>query len=352
MSLTIGDVDDFNRRPRARSLQKPSLRRGSVPQPDTRAVDWEQLALPMMTPVSGTVSLITPSYREDLERSVLLFDSIDRHVRSFERHYVIVHDDDLSLFKSFHRGRRVVLPASDFLPRWLRQVPRLRWRNRQYWWSLKARPVSGWHTQQLVKIEAAARLPEDRFCLIDSDNVFFRDFDVATLANPNILPVHVYRNGAGEHRPRHLKWVQTAHQLLGLEAPSFPADDYIDQIIVWDKAIINAMTARIEALSHRDWAETLCRVRNFSEYMIYGTFITREASLVDRYRVTTDSFCRTYWDDDALRERDIAAMLKSAAPHEVALCVQSFNPTPLSVISRALRAFEASPIEAPRLKSA
>ena len=295
---------------------------------------------------------MTPSYREDLERSALLFGSVDRHVTSFERHYVIVNDDDLPLFRPFHRGRRVVLPASDFLPRWLHRVPRLRRRNRRYWWSTRARPVSGWHTQQLVKIQAAASLPEDRFCVIDSDNVFFRDFDVATIANPNILPVHVYRNGVGEHRPRHLRWVRTAHRLLGLEAPSFPADDYIDNIIVWDKAIVNAMIARIEALSRREWAEALCRVRNFSEYTIYGTFITREASLAGRFEVTTDSFCRAYWDDDALGERDIMAMLKSAAPHEVALCVQSFNPTPLSTISRALRAFEAQPTDAPRRKSA
>jgi len=307
---------------------------------------------PMMTPAAGTVSLITPSHREDLGRSAMLFDSIDRHVTSFERHYVIVHDEDLALFRPFDRGRRVVLPASEFLPRWLREVPRLRWRNRQYWWSIKAWPVSGWHTQQLVKIQAAACLPEDRFCVIDSDNVFFRDFDVAAVASPNILPVHIYRDGAGEHRPRHLKWVRTAHRLLGLEEPSFPADDYIDQIIVWDKAIINAMTARIEALSRRGWVETLCRARNFSEYMIYGTFVVREASLAGRFRITTDSFCRTYWDDDSLHERDVVAMLRSAAPHEVALCIQSFNPTPLSTISRALQAFEAQPVEAPRLKSA
>jgi hypothetical protein len=286
---------------------------------------------------------------------VLLFESIDRHVKSFERHYVIVHDDDLPLFRPYHRDRRVVLPASDFLPQWLHQVPRLRWRNRQYWWSFRGWPVSGWHTQQLVKIQAAKTLPEDRFCLIDSDNAFFRDFDVMTIGAPNVLPVHVYRNGAGDHRPRHLKWVQNAHNLLGLEEPSFPADDYIDQIIVWDKAIVNAMTARIEERSGRHWAETLCRIRNFSEYMIYGIFITREAALKDRFTVTLDSFCRSYWDDDALGEDNILAMLQSAPPHEVALCIQSFNQTPLTTIRRALQTYDARdirPPEMPRLKSA
>jgi hypothetical protein len=291
----------------------------------------------------GTVSLITPSYRGDLERSALLFESVDRHVKSFERHYVIVHDEDLDLFKPFHQGRRVVLPVSEFLPKWLREIPHLRWRKRQYWWSFRSMPVSGWHTQQLVKIQAASTLPEDRFCLIDSDNAFFRDFDASTVANPHILPVHVYRNGAGEHRPRHLRWVQTAHQMLGLEEPSFPANDYIDQIIVWDKSIVNAMIGRIEALSGRNWTETLCRVRNFSEYMIYGTFITREAGMEGRFAVTTDSFCRTYWDDESLSKADILTMMDEAAPQEVAICIQSFSPTLVSTIRESLQEFDARP---------
>jgi hypothetical protein len=241
-----------------------------------------------------------------------------------------------------------VLPVSDFLPGWLREIPYLRWRKRQYWWSFRSKPLSGWHTQQLVKIQAASSLPEDRYCLIDSDNAFFRDFDVSTIAPPNLLPVHVYRNGAGEHRPRHLAWVQSAHHLLGLEEPTFPADDYIDQIIVWDKSMLKTMIARIETLAGREWAEALSRVRNFSEYMIFGTFALREPEMKDRFKITTDSLCRTYWDDDLLSKTDILSMLDTAAPHEVAICIQSFNRTPLAVIRESLRDFDARPAQPQR----
>jgi uncharacterized protein DUF6492 len=296
----------------------------------------------------GTVSLITPSHRGDLERCALSFESIDRHVKSFERHYVIVNDEDLEAFKPFHKGRRVVLPVSQFLPGWLHEFSLFRWRKRRYWWSFRAKPVSGWHIQQLVKIQAVSSLPEDRYCLIDSDITLFRDFDVSTIANPNTLPVHVYRNGVGDHRPNHLKWVEAAHRMLGLEDPVFPADDYIDQIIVWDKSIVNAMIARIEALSGREWAETLCRARNFSEYMIYGTFLSRESSMQELFTITTDSYCRTYWDKEILGKADILGMLESAAPHEIAICIQSFNPTPLSTIRESLKEFDARPAKMPQ----
>lgn len=302
---------------------------------------------------TGTVSLLTPSHRGDIERCALLFESVDRHIKSFERHYVIVNDEDVAAFKPFHQGRRVVLPVSEFLPDWLHEFSLFRWRKRRYWWSFRAKPVSGWHIQQLTKIQAVASLPEDRYCLIDSDITLFRDFDAATIATPHPLPLHVYRNGVGDHLPNHQKWVESAHQLLRLEQPAFPTDDYIDQIIVWDKALINAMIARIEALTGGDWAEALCRNRNFSEYMTFGTFLTRETAMQDRYRITTDSFCRTHWDAKPLSKSDILGMLEAAEPHEIAICIQSFNPTPLATIREALDEFDARPTRTPQwLKTA
>ena len=44
------------------------------------------------------VALMTPTYRGDLERFELLCESIDRFVSGYERHYVIVNDDDVPYF--------------------------------------------------------------------------------------------------------------------------------------------------------------------------------------------------------------------------------------------------------------
>jgi hypothetical protein len=45
-----------------------------------------------------TSGLITPTYRPDLGRCALLCESVDRHVTSFAKHYLIVADDDVRLF--------------------------------------------------------------------------------------------------------------------------------------------------------------------------------------------------------------------------------------------------------------
>lgn len=288
------------------------------------------------TNTQGSVSLITPTYRGDYERSILLFESVDRFVTSFERHYVIVSDEDFPLFERFHGGRRVVMRASELLPTWLHEIPLLRWRRRRYWWSFHAKPVSGWHTQQLVKIKAAATLPEDRYCLIDSDNAFFRPFDVSALAPPQPLILRVDHGRVDDELASHKTWTTTACRVLGLPEPRFPSDDFIDQIVVWDRRIVQAMIARIEAVTKRDWAEALCQARDFSEYMTYGCFVMGDTALRDAAQISTESFACTHWDADPLTRDAIIAMLDKAQPKQVSLCIQSFNTTPISDIRAAL----------------
>ena len=124
---------------------------------------------------TNPVALLTPTYAPHLELCTLLCESVDRHVTSFAKHYLLVPDCDLALFSRFASDRRVVIPASAFLPRWLRPLPRMfRRKRRQFWWSLRAKPVSGWHVQQLLKIAATIALPHQRFCILDCDIVLFR----------------------------------------------------------------------------------------------------------------------------------------------------------------------------------
>ena len=294
------------------------------------------------------VALITPSHRGDIERFVMLIDSMDRHVRRRGRHYVIVRDEDRPLFAPYGSRDRLILPTSQFLPRSLVPIPVLEWRGRRYWWQIGARPVSGWHTQQIVKIQAAATLPEERYCLIDSDNIFFRDFDLAAIAAPHRVPMLVHSLGVTKDSPRHIQWVKSAHRLLGLEAPTFPTDDFIDQMIVWDKATVQAMVARIAEATGRHWVAALCREREYSEYMIYGSFVANSPAAAERHAPTTQGFCRAYWDGDRLTQDDILGMLSKAPSREVALCVQSFGETPLSTIRTSLQTFRSFEASRPR----
>jgi hypothetical protein len=283
------------------------------------------------------VALLTPTYGRDLELCTLLCESVDRHVAAFSKHYLLVPDCDLSSFCRFESERRSVLPASRFLPKWLRPLPRFVQRNRrQYWWSFRARPVSGWHVQQFLKIAAAIALPHPRYCILDSDVVFFRDFDLSRFEYPNSIPLLNIPDEVTSSHLRHSHWVETTHRLLGLRAPGLPASDFIGHIIFWDQQTVAAMVSKIEAVSGLDWIEALCRTQEFSEYMLYGYFAQSDARFAGRHNLTSSTPCVSYWDSPSLGQGELNQLLRGADQHDVAFSVASFSGTPVEIIRAAI----------------
>ena len=287
------------------------------------------------------VALLTPTYRQDLELCTLLCESVDRHVTSFSTHYLLVPDADVGLFTPLARAHRVVMPASWFLPSWLRPLPRLvQHKRRQFWWSLRTMPLSGWHIQQILKIAACIELPSERYCILDSDIVFFRDIDLARFDAPNPVPLLTRSNEVTQDMPRHARWAETSHQLLGLPTPTLPADDYIGHIIFWDQETVRALAARIETTNGMSWTEALCRVREFSEYLLYGSFVRHERTFSDAHVPVSDTPCVSYWDDSTLGEAELAQLLSGAGPDDVAFSIASFSGTPVAAIRAALKEHE------------
>jgi hypothetical protein len=283
------------------------------------------------------VALLTPTYGRDLELCTLLCESVDRHVSSFSRHYLLVPDSDVPLFSRFETERRSILPASQFLPKWLRPLPRLVQRKRrQYWWSFRTKPVSGWHVQQFLKIAATISLPYQRYCILDSDIVFFRDFDLSRFEYPTAIPLLNMPNRVTSDQIRHSHWVETTHQLLGLPMPPLPASDFIGHIIFWDQQTARAMTSKIEAVTNLCWVEALCRTRGFSEYMLYGYFAQSDASFSNRHIVTPSTPCVSYWDQPKLSQGELNQLLRHADKDDVAFSVASFSGTPVQTIRAAI----------------
>jgi hypothetical protein len=283
------------------------------------------------------VALLTPTYGRDLELCTLLCESVDRHVASFSKHYLLVPDCDLPLFAHFESERRCVLAASKFLPPWLRPLPRVVQRKRrQYWWSLRTKPVSGWHVQQLLKIEAVISLPHARYCILDSDVVFFRDFDLSRFECPNSIPLLDIPDEVTADQPRHSRWVETSHRLLGFPVPELPASDFIGHIIFWDQQTIRAMAKRIEQVTGLEWAEALCRTREFSEYMLYGYFVRHDGRFASSHALRSRTQCHSYWDQPKLSEDELKQLFRGADESDVAFSVASFSGTPVQTIRSAI----------------
>jgi hypothetical protein len=302
------------------------------------------------------VALLTPTYGRDLELCTLLCESVDRHVTSFSKHYLLVPDSDLPLFAHFESERREVIPASRFLPDWLRPLPRvIQRKRRQYWWSFRTKPVSGWHVQQYLKIAATMSLPYERYCILDSDIVFFRDFDLSQFQYPNPIPLFSLPDEVISSQPRHSRWVETSHELLGLPTPPLPASDFIGHIIFWDRQTTHAMVSQIETVTNLHWIEALCRTREFSEYMLYGYFVQNDARFSGAHRLTSSTQCVSYWEQPKLGKSELNEFLRSANQDDVAFSIASFSGTPVQTIRAAIKERETTRVpvstsrETPRL---
>jgi hypothetical protein len=287
------------------------------------------------------IALITPTYSHDFERCSLLCESVDRYVTSFTRHYLIVPDDEVALFAKLASERRLVVPVSELLPRWLRSLPRFITRkNRRYWWSMRAIPVNGWHVQQFVKIAAASVIQEPVSCILDSDIVFFRKFDLAKVTRGGITPLHVEPRDVAGGATDHANWVRSSFRVLGLGQPKFPADDYIGHIIFWNQRAVRAMTARIEQVTGLHWVDALCRAHAISEYMLYGYFVRNDSALLCDHRLTSESPCLSYWDEAALDQPALKRLLQSATDQYAAFSAASFSGTSVEDIREVLAEFE------------
>ena len=225
------------------------------------------------------VALLTPTYGRDLELCTLLCESVDRHVTSFSKHYLLVPDSDLSLFSHFASERRSVLPASKFLPKWLRPLPRIVQRKRrQYWWSLRTKPVSGWHVQQYLKIAATISLPHQRYCILDSDVVFFRNFDLSRFEYPNSIPLLNMPDEVTSEQIRHARWVETSHRTSRTaDAAASGVRFHRPHHILGPADHPRDGLRKSRPSPIFDWVEALCRTREFSEYMLYGYFVQNDA---------------------------------------------------------------------------
>jgi Family of unknown function (DUF6492) len=220
----------------------------------------------------SSISLVTPVSQRDVELCALQCESVDRYLSCYVKHHLIVPDDEVPLFDRFNAARRVVVPASQLVPAWLRPMPRmLQHRGQRYWWSLRTRPVSNSHLQRILKIAAADAFPESRHCILDSDVVFFRRFDLSMLMCPRHAPLFEQMGDADS--PDLVRRARTSRHLLGLKTSSFPATDFSTRIAVWDRRATRAMIERIETVTGVEWVEALCHARNICEYMLYGCFV-------------------------------------------------------------------------------
>jgi hypothetical protein len=88
----------------------------------------------------------------------------------------------------------------------------------------------------------------------------------------------------------------------------------------------------IEKANKTSWMVALCRARSFSEYLLYGHFVSQSQIHSITHEETTDSRAISHWEDTPLDRATLTAMIDSAQTPAVALCVASFSLTPVPLI--------------------
>lgn len=284
--------------------------------------------------MAATISIVTPSYSRDFESCRLLCESIDRHVTGHEMHYLVIGDEDAALFAPLAGARRRIVAASELLPKlWSVGV----WRGRRYWWAPGlGLPVYGWHLQQLRKIAMALAQPAGRIMCVDSDNCFVRPLDLAAVAAAPKVEHFVREGEIGPQLPNHVVWRENAYRLLGRPVPPLPGDDFIGQMIVWERESVRAMVERIEQVAGTVWWRAVARRRHFSEYLIYGAAVATDPALAQRHARTAQSRSLTYWAGEALDAEGLAGFMAGLEPHQSTIAIQSHTRTPLKVIQQAM----------------
>lgn len=282
----------------------------------------------MTTPLS--VSLVTCSFRGDLEVCRLLCESVDRYVPADIAHILYVPTEDMTLFADLAAPRRILRPQEALLPRWFWKLPMpgQPWRG---WLHLPRRnvyltpwslPVRGWIAQQIMKIAAASRAETDIVVHVDSDNAFIRPLTIDHLVQGD--HVRLYRNPERVEMDSHRRWHRAASTLLGLPESSFHGAEYIDQLVVWRRSVAQGLTQRIAATSGNDWRIALARTPHFAEYILYGVYADRVAGLeAAGLFATPQSLCLSRWSEAFAGSQDEDAFLASIRPEHVACLIQS-----------------------------
>jgi len=183
---------------------------------------------------------------------------------------------------------------------------------------MKSLPVRGWIVQQILKIAVVDVISEQTLVFCDSDVAFFRRFDREDLlVDGKVGLLDVDFSG-------HSEWTAIARRLLGLPKHGSASRNYVGNMICWNADIVRNMQRRIEMSTGIDWRLALARTPSFSEYMLYGVFVTEVLGYdsVD-HAPSSVPFVKPSWSLRLQTDSDIETFFSDFDAQTVAVMVHS-----------------------------
>jgi hypothetical protein len=270
----------------------------------------------MKTMSNDQAAIITPSYGPDFERCRLLARSVEWHVAEPTRHYVLVESRDWKKFKSIAGPRTEIVPVEELVPSWLHRLPL----SKSFLFSTRTRPVRNWIWQQLVKLSVAEHVDADTLVFVDSDVLFVRDFEPASLARDG--RTRMFRAPGAAQLETHFRWHRSAARLLGIAERDYFGADYIGDIITWRRDHVRALHRRIETATGTSWQRAIARTWHLSEYILYGIFVDQCLDGGSHY-CTDESLCQISWNYQVDDVKSLERVFLEVRPEHVAIMVDA-----------------------------
>ncbi|MEX1198206.1 MAG: DUF6492 family protein [Pseudohongiellaceae bacterium] len=237
--------------------------------------------------------LLTVTWSGDRAHFALLRESLKRSALADCPHLVIVHDEDLPLFKAFREPGLTLCSSAAVLPA-LVERRRFCARRQQERWGRRATTVAGslarrfgwprwvrytgWHTQQLCKLAAVAGSDARTVVAMDSDLIVTPHARVEDFlpARPDHILCYEDWQPAEALSRKVEHWQTTACRLLDLPLPEGDKRDvYYDTPFVFDVQALQSLLGWLDERYGRPWWETLidCPPRQWSEFGLYRAWL-------------------------------------------------------------------------------
>jgi hypothetical protein len=277
------------------------------------------------------VSVVTVSYRGDLELARDLCESMDRFLDEEVEHILVVPRADLTLFEPLADERRRLVDVESVLPRGYVRIPaphklrigRFEKRVREIWVSPSG-VIRGWIIQQIVKMAAPSFTEREVVVFADSDIVLLAPLTVDRIVRDGFARLYVVP-GAASDLATHVRWHEVSARLLGIDPRGYLGADYIGNLITWRRSIILKLQERLtEVGGGSRWDRIVARQRHFSEWTLYGIFA--DLVLADDesgHLRTSEDLVHAGWFFDLSSRHGIDEFLNGFATGQVGVAIQS-----------------------------
>jgi hypothetical protein len=242
--------------------------------------------------MTGTVTLVTPTFWGDLERFRLQRESIARCGITIPQIAIVQHED-LPLFAEFRNDENLtLLSTADVLPAALerrRRASRYKRRDPRRWQAL--RPVHGWFAQQFCKLAGAAMCKTEGAVCLDSDIVFVRKLEDRDFFAPDGT-LHLYET-SDDLDVEMAGWLSESMRFLGVKTQGKPLARYIHALATLHAEVTRDMQRFITKRHHGHWAKAM-EAYNVYEYPTYGVF-ARHVQGLNHLTAVRPEICLYYW---------------------------------------------------------